>query len=618
MLWKESAVSTLVVDPFDLTVNELESLLSTQEPYLPELEAVRVAPHKLAETPQTRKVLAHTESLLANIEQIPQTPYTRYRQFVRNGDRKQYEAPYFAKRTQLAAVALRLFLGDAARKDLVQDYLWDICEESNWVLPAHEMRNIDLFSAETGYVLAETMALLGDTLDAEVRQRVRREIEQRIFEPYLIHCRLEGWYNGGNNWNGVCNSSIGATFLLLQPETMAQGIRLALDSLRVFLDTAFEEDGSSTEGVSYWHYGLINFVAFAEMLRARSQGRIDLLDSEQMRKIAAYPAKMQLSGSWFASFSDCDEEVHFNPGIIAKLAERTGEKTLLNLLAQPVEPGSDWRLTMMLRNMLWWDGEQPQSPSILDAYLPQGGTARLVAARADGPPVILAIKAGNNGENHNQNDVGSFIVHVDGENLLTDPGRGLYSRFYFGPQRYENIFANSYGHSVPRIFANGRAQLQATGKEFRGDLFDVEQQPERSQPAHDLRKQAVVEFGGAYPVRELVSAQRKVILDADGDEAGTLRLRDSFRFVGDAQEVEEAFVTWMDVEIDGSTALIRGQRHALRLTIEEPANVRFELERLEEASKANNKPGILKRLTFRLPVEMETEARLRMEVVPVA
>src|SRR5690606_14701007 len=118
------------------------------------------------------------------------------------------------------------------------------------------------------------------------------------------------------NWNGVCNSSIAATFLWLQPETMAQGIKIALDSLRVFLDTAFEEDGSSTEGVSYWHYGLINFVALAEMLRARSQGQIDLLDSEQMRKIAAYPAKMHLSGPWFASFSDCDEIVRFNPGII--------------------------------------------------------------------------------------------------------------------------------------------------------------------------------------------------------------------------------------------------------------------------------------------------------------
>lgn len=604
-----------VADPFALSVAELESLLDTNAPLLPELEAYRHAPEKLGRTSQGRKVLAKTEDALANIEEIPQTTYTLYRQFVRNGDRKRYETPYFAKRTQLAAAALRLFMGDASHKDAssrdtVQDYLWDICEESNWVLPAHETRAIDLFSAEIGFVLAETVALLGNTLDAEVRGRVRREIEARILEPYLYHCRLENWYNGGNNWNGVCNSSIGATFLLLRPESMAYGIRLALDSLRVFLDTAFEEDGSSTEGVAYWHYGLINFVAFSEMLRARSEGRIDLLDSEQMRKIAAYPAKMHLSGPWFASFSDCDEKVQFNPGFLARLAERTGEKSLLSLLAPPAEPGGDWRLTMMLRNLLWWDGSQPQASAVTDAHLPRGGTVRLVVERGEAAPVIFAMKAGHNGENHNQNDVGSFIVHVDGENLLTDPGRGLYSRFYFGPHRYENIFANSYGHSVPR-FLNGGGQLQATGKEYYGELSGVEN------AAGARMKEATVEMARAYPLPELVSVQRHLSMVAEGKDAGTIMLRDAFRFEGEPHEVEEAFVTWMDVEIDGASAMIRGQRHALRLSIEEPAGARFEVEQLEEACRENAKEGVLKRLTFRLPKAQTLLVEVSMEVRPV-
>jgi len=144
---------------------------------------------------------------------------------------------------------------------------------------------------------------------------------------------------------------------------------------------------------------------------------------------------MQLSGPWFASFSDCNEMVEFNPGIIARLAERTGEEELLNVLARPATPGGDWRLTMMIRNMLWWDGRQPDSAVVGDAALPAAGVARLVSATPVGMPIVLAIKAGHNGENHNQNDIGSFILHVAGENLLTDPGRGLYSRAYFGEQR---------------------------------------------------------------------------------------------------------------------------------------------------------------------------------------
>jgi hypothetical protein len=590
---------------FDLSAGDLQRLLAVGAHALPELEAARGQLESVRAAPQTQAVLAQTQPLMAAIEQIPQTPYSRYRLFVRDGDRGRFEAPYFLKRTNLAAAALRLFLGVGATRelsltDIVQDYLWNICEESSWVLPAHEHDIIDLFAAETGFVLAETLALLGATLDAEVRHRVRLEIERRILEPYLRFHRSLRWYQGHNNWNGVCNSAVAATFLLLEPELgrVARAIELALAGLRVFLDTAFEADGSSTEGVAYWHYGLINFVALAEMLRARSGGAIDLLASERMRRIAAYPAHMQLSGPWFASFSDCDEIVTFNPGIVMRLAERTGERSLSNLLARPAAPGGDWRLTMMLRNMLWWDGSQPDQAHVGDALLPAAGVARLVARTPAGASVVLALKAGHNAENHNQNDVGSFIVHVDGENLLTDPGRGLYSRAYFSERRYENLFANSYGHSVPRI----GGQLQGAGRAFHGELKSVD--------TKGAIKRAELEFERAYPVEGLASARRELTLAADG----AAWLQDDFRFDGDPLAIEEALITWCDVEVEGASALIRGQRHALKLTIEAPAGAQFALERLEEQSRANAKPGALKRLSFVLPAATQSRARVRMAV----
>ncbi len=109
-------------------------------------------------------------------------------------------------------------------------------------------------------MLAETLQLLGETLDAEVRHRVRTEIERRIFDPYLRMHHLHSWYSSGhNNWSGFCNSAVAVTFLLLEPEPgrLARAIKIALNGLRVFLDRAFEQDGSSTEGIGYWHYGLI-------------------------------------------------------------------------------------------------------------------------------------------------------------------------------------------------------------------------------------------------------------------------------------------------------------------------------------------------------------------------
>jgi hypothetical protein len=49
---------------------------------------------------------------MGGIARIPQTSYTFYRLFQRNADRGLYQAPYFLKRTNLGAAALRLFLGE--------------------------------------------------------------------------------------------------------------------------------------------------------------------------------------------------------------------------------------------------------------------------------------------------------------------------------------------------------------------------------------------------------------------------------------------------------------------------------------------------------------------------
>ena len=58
---------------------------------------------------------------------------------------------------------------------------------------------------------------------------------------------------------------------------------------------------------------------------------------------------------------------------------------------------------------------------------------------------------------HNQNDVGNVIVHTDGESVISDIGRGRYTKAYFGSERYEHIANSSRGHSVP--VPNGQEQL---------------------------------------------------------------------------------------------------------------------------------------------------------------
>src|SRR5262245_18451605 len=133
-------------NPFGLGADELQRLLKPDMPLIPELEMARGNLAALRAAPQTQVVLAQTKPLLDDIAPWPPAAYASNRPLARTGERGGYETRYFLKRTNLAAVALRLFLEeDGELRDHVQDYLWGICEESNWVLPAHERDAIDLF-----------------------------------------------------------------------------------------------------------------------------------------------------------------------------------------------------------------------------------------------------------------------------------------------------------------------------------------------------------------------------------------------------------------------------------------------------------------------------------------
>ncbi|NLS78123.1 MAG: hypothetical protein GXY76_12775 [Chloroflexi bacterium] len=571
------------------TSAELRAILSQAQPARPLVSAIA----DLAGLADGRgsgvslQVLRAARAHLAALGNIPQTTYTLYREFQRNGERRGYETPYFAKRDNLGAAALSVLLGDRSSLDHVHDYLNDICEETTWVIPACEPQTLDLFNAGTAFLLAETLAVLDGVLADEVKRRVTDEIERRVMTVYLEGHEGFWWYKGANNWNGVCNGAVGATFLLLEQDIqrLAEALEYVLAGLEVFFSTAFEVEGSSTEGAAYWQYGLSNVIPFAEMLRHRTAGAIDILGTPRLRQIARYPLHVMLSPGRYASYSDCDEQVSIAPGLVARLAERTGVAELLDLLAEPaplaLSPG---HTTPPWRHIAWWDGKRPERVQLGDEWLQDAGVVRLVGATPSPAPVVLVAKAGHNAENHNHNDVGTFILHIDGETFLTDPGRGLYSRSYFSPARYENPFCSSFGHSLPVI----GGQLQAAGAAYRGEIV-----------ACDLAgpsKRLVMSIGGAYPVPELRSLTRTLTLGPDGqfDCEDRPDLQSPL-------EVEEAFVTWLEVTVSGAIAKLTGQRHVVELSIAEPAGARFHLEVLEEASRANAKPALLKRLSFRVP-----------------
>ena len=611
---------------------QLELLLALNAPTEDLTGAIR-------QSPSTPAMLTLLRRAAPDLKDMPQTTWTLFREFERSGVRKNYERAHSMKRTLLTRAVVEMILGDDSMRDIIHDLLWSICEETSWLYPAHEEQgpdfwdlkpsprqrpwgahtmltrepdSIDLFAAETGASLAETIHLLGDRLAPEVVQRVRQEVERHIFKPYLAYGRKHWWYKGALNWNGVCNGSIGLAFMRLErdPRTLAEAIEQVLEGLEAYIATGFEADGGSIEGISYWNYGLMYYVTLAELLRERTNGQLDLLAAPRMKDIARYPLVTALSPGTYVNFGDATEELALEPGIVRRLAERTGVDDLRGLLIDPMRLQgrgvATAKLAIMVRDMAWWDGELRPFPAAAhqDFCLPACAVIKHVGRTRSGQPVILTAKAGHNDGHHSHTDIGHFILHVDGESLLCDPGRGLYSREYFRQPRYENIFCNSLSHNVPRI----GGKLQSPGPEFGGHQRyrgEIVEHAER-----DDEKSVVIDFQRAYDLPALTSARRTLRL---APNTGETLLEDVFAFDGEPLGVEESFVTWFPVEARGSSALIFGERSTLELGVREPAGATFQATRLVEDCRVNQREGVLTRLTVNLPAGV---LRFRLHIKP--
>jgi hypothetical protein len=509
-------------------------------------------------------------------------------------------------------------MGDESMLARIEDLLWAICEETLWVVPAHEEQgpnywdvapptvrteplgavtsltrapdSIDLFAAETGAILAETVHLVGDDIAPEVRQRVRQEVERHIFTPYLAYGRKHWWFKGALNWNGVCNGSIGLAFLRLEHDipTLAEALAMVLEGFEAYIATGFEADGGSTEGVGYWNYGLMYYVTVAELLRELTGGELDLLATDRMKDIAYYPVGMALKPPMYLNFGDTPDKVDLAAGIVQRIAERTGVMELRALVGSKSKPDehsySIAKLPIMLRQLAWWDGKDYDLPPLHDYTLPTVGVVKMVGT-AHGKPVVLAVTVGHNDGHHSHVDVGSFVYHIDGESLIPDAGRGKYSKDYFREKRYQNLFTNAYSHNIPCI----GGQMQQPGREFGGNRRyhgTIVECGER-----DGQKYVILDFHTAYNIPELTLARRTLTLDPSTGEA---TVHDVFEFAGDPMPVEEAFVTWDGVAVSGNSVIISGKQATVTVQAD---GAHFAVEHLEKESRENERHGILKRIS---------------------
>ena len=484
-----------------------------------------------------------------------------FSQYELTGVRLGYENVYFMRRKFLSVYAVLSVLYE--RKDDIKklEYVLEcICEEECWALPAHVNRKdenwritIDLFAAETAFSLAEIIGRLKTRLAKAVYAKVKDEVFRRVLTPFMESKAPYAWWETSNmNWCAVCSGSIGAAAIWLMKDDQSKLDRLlerVCTSIMNYMD-GFCEDGACLEGLGYYIYGMSFFAAFADLAYKYSDGRIDLLFGEKIRKIALFQQTCFLTGSVSLSFSDGSSQERYRMGLTSYLARKFGNITFPDIsMAAGLESDNCYRYVILSRDILWtkeyleWiqnSNKKIPTAEEMERYHIVLPDAQWSVCKSKNN-CVMAAKGGHNEEPHNHNDVGSIIYAADGEVILADLGAGEYTKDYFNHNRYDNLCCRSRGHNVPLI--DGREQC--AGAQYRASRFDA-----------DGNGKTVIGMECAYGLSDGEQITRIIFFDLN---SGDCRITDRFT-LQKGRNITENLVSVCKPEIIGKSFFINTSR----------------------------------------------------------
>lgn len=477
----------------------------------------------------------------------PILPAIRYMDFVNNGDRTRYQTVYFERRSDIAILFMAECTENKGRfiEQLING-IWAICEESSWVVPAHNSHinngirdalpdfneaypYIDLFSAETGSLLAWIYYFMKDRFDTyspSINQRIVWELNKRIITPYIE--RTDFWWMGFgdkevNNWNPWINSNCLPVVLLTEndPARAVCFLEKCIDSMEQFLDV-YGEEGGCNEGPGYWNAAGASLFDCLEMLYEITEEKMNLYHEEKIKNIGRYIYKVHIAEDKFVNFADGNSRLKIATDLIFRYGKRIGDDFLMSL-GQGRESGiheNGWHMHRHLKSL--WKEKEDKGPGLYarDSWI---ADIQVMAAREYPSPkgLFLAAKGGHNDESHNHNDIGHFIVYANGNPIIIDVGVGTYTAKTFSENRYDIWTMQSGYHNLPTV--NGYSQKD--GKRYRATQVGYHMKDDEASLALDIKE--------AYPEEANIECWKRIC-------QLVRRERDSYIEVEDNYSLKEA------------------------------------------------------------------------------
>jgi len=462
-------------------------------------------------------------------KEIPLIKFSDELDFCKTGNRTRFENKYDTRRIQLSIYTLMTLIYPENEEQLhnLEDVICAICNEYSWQLSAHRSAawfnkrdGIDLFAAETAMYLAEIKYMLTDRLNPMVCERISREIKWRILDSFD---RDKHWFEDlKSNWASVCGCGVGVAFMYEWPEGFLRN-RKRIDKCMENYLSGICDEGSTSEGIAYWRYGFSFFVMYHEVLRNHTYGRTDKFKNKKIMRLAEFCPSVLLDDDIFVTFSDSSENADIPLWLMCFL------KKEYNIDTKPINKGRTLlrEASGCIRDFLYYIPDAKTEKRMDNQTVYYEELQWFISKK---PKYSFAVKGGHNGEEHNHNDIGSFIVVNNGKQILCDLGSANYDAKYFSNERYSVLNASSLGHSVPIVDGHE----QRAGEEYYGKL-SVDGQT------------VCVDMKNAYPV-DIKRLERSFELSEN-----SIRFTESF---DKKLNIKERFVTEIEPVLDDGVIIL--------------------------------------------------------------
>ncbi len=360
------------------------------------------------------------------------------------------------------SMAFRLTNDQKYRKAALRE-MRNICSFTSWN-PSHFLDVAEMTTA-----LAIGYDWLFNEISDGDKKVFREAILTKGIKPYFTayDSIKPFWITTDNNWNSVCNMGIVMSALAIAEDYPQEAARV-IDLMRATISTTLDKyipDGVWYEGPGYWEYGTTYAVLGMASLNSALGTDFGLSNHKGFNKTASFYINCLSPTNHVFNFADAGtSDIRLSPSLFW-LANRFRDSLIIQqynkilntkLTADLVQQEGNFSGRFFPLHLIWYTKLRTMISDTRPLAAFYDGDVQMMLMRSswtDTNALFIAIKAGDNSEEHQHLDIGTFIIEQNGQRWADDLGSDHYHLpgFWEGTQggrRWFYLRNNNRGHNT--------------------------------------------------------------------------------------------------------------------------------------------------------------------------